>query len=64
MSAVYDKGESVLSDSQTADIADGIAVVNTEKADNGQIYDLQGRRVRNVNVPGVYIRNGKKFVVK
>ena len=54
----------MLSDSQTADIADGIAVVNTEKADNGQIYDLQGRRVRNVNVPGVYIRNGKKFVVK
>lgn len=64
VSAVYDKGESVLSDSQTADIADGITVVNTEKADNGQTYDLQGRCVRNVNVPGVYIRNGKKFVVK
>ena len=29
-----------------------------------RIYDLQGRRVDHVVQPGVYIRNGKKFVVK
>ena len=27
-------------------------------------YDLQGRKVKNPQTPGIYIRNGKKVVVK
>ena len=37
--------------------------VVTEKA-NGAIYDLSGRRVLNTVKGGVYIQNGKKFIVK
>lgn len=37
--------------------------VVTEKA-NGAIYDLTGRRVLNTVKGGVYIQNGKKFIVK
>ena len=29
----------------------------------GELYDLQGRRVNNAQ-KGLYIQNGKKFVVK
>ncbi len=39
-------------------------VEQTEQQDNGDIYDLQGRRVEHINRPGIYIRNGKKFVVR
>jgi hypothetical protein len=44
---------------------DGIATAKTAKADNANapIYDLSGRRVVNPTA-GVYIQNGKKFVVK
>lgn len=38
-------------------------VVVTEKAKNGNIYDLSGRRVQNP-VKGLYIINGKKYIVK
>ena len=31
---------------------------------NGQLYDLQGRRVNQPTRPGIYIVNGKKIVVK
>ena len=31
---------------------------------DGVIYDLLGRKVERITRPGVYIRNGKKFVVK
>ena len=41
----------------------GIAGITTNDTANGIIYDLQGRVVKNPN-KGVYITNGKKFIVK
>jgi hypothetical protein len=41
----------------------GINGVVTEKAD-APIYDLSGRRVLNTMKGGIYIQNGKKFIVK
>jgi hypothetical protein len=37
--------------------------VSTEKVD-APIYDLTGRRVLNTAKGGIYIQNGKKFIVK
>lgn len=47
------------------DITTGVndAVSASRHSDN-TIYDLQGRKVDRITHPGVYIRNGKKFVVK
>ncbi|WP_288287194.1 hypothetical protein [uncultured Prevotella sp.] len=44
---------------------DGIAIVENEKRsmDNGQWTDLQGRRVEKP-AHGLYIRNGKKILVR
>lgn len=39
-------------------------LLNTDKAGNAPVYDLSGRRVANAAKGGVYIRNGKKFMVK
>lgn len=36
----------------------------TGRNDEGTIYDLSGRKVTRITQPGVYIRNGKKFVVR
>jgi hypothetical protein len=46
-------------------VATGIkdATAQGSKQD-GVIYDLLGRKVERITRPGVYIRNGKKFVVK
>lgn len=42
----------------------GDATVVGREAD-GNVYDLSGRRVNAANLPkGIYIRNGKKFIVK
>ncbi|MBQ9645912.1 MAG: hypothetical protein IJV24_06115 [Prevotella sp.] len=41
----------------------GISEVNTVKADNNVVYDLQGRRVAQP-AKGLYIVNGKKVVLK
>ena len=40
--------------------------INGVEADNGAVvvYDLLGRRVKDVVAPGVYIVNGKKMIVK
>ena len=43
-------------------------IVNTDYSDNtdegdGQIYDLQGRKVQQP-VRGIYVKDGKKIVVK
>ena len=32
--------------------------------EDGKTFDLFGRQVRNISMPGVYIRNGKKIIVK
>ena len=41
----------------------GISNVTTENADDAAIYTLQGVKVSNP-VKGIYIQNGKKFIVK
>ena len=41
----------------------GISEVNTVKADNNVVYDLQGRRVAQP-AKGLYIVNGKKVVLR
>lgn len=49
------------------DTATDIDKVDTDKGnspDDDTVYDLLGRKVEHVNRPGIYIRNGKKFVVK
>ncbi len=40
--------------------------VSQEKqyADDGKIYDLMGRQVENPTASGIYIKDGKKFIVK
>lgn len=44
----------------------GISTPNliTPPADNDAIYDLMGRRVQQINQKGIYIKNGRKFLVK
>ena len=42
---------------------DGIRDVKLNKQNEGVIYDLMGRRVNNPS-KGIYIQNGKKFVLK
>ena len=39
-------------------------VITTPNTSDDVIYDLSGRRVNNMTKPGLYIMNGKKFVVK
>ncbi len=46
------------------DTADGITSVAIDKAKTGAIYDLTGRKVTNTSKAGIYIKNGKKFIVK
>ena len=48
--------------------AETTEIVNTDYSDNtdegdGQIYDLQGRKVQQP-VRGIYVKNGHKFIVK
>lgn len=47
-------------------VATGIRVIDNSQfaIDNDAIYDLQGRRVNGQLPRGIYIRGGKKFVVK
>ena len=44
--------------------ATGIENVNSDERDDAVYYDLQGRRVTKPTVKGVYIKNGKKVMVK
>lgn len=51
----------VLSDA----MQNGIHSVNIEeKPDKKAIYDLNGKRVNDTTIPGIYIKNGKKVVIK
>ena len=43
---------------------DGIETVNNVKAANAAIYTINGVQVKSASKPGLYIQNGKKFVVK
>lgn len=42
----------------------GIENVETENGKEDAIFDLSGRRVNSVSQPGIYIKNGKKVVIK
>ncbi|MBQ9187618.1 MAG: rhamnogalacturonan lyase [Prevotella sp.] len=48
--------------------ADGIMEMKNEKVKNEKcddaIYDLQGRKVNSINMRGIYVKNGKKIVIK
>lgn len=44
--------------------ATGIEEITVDRAYNGAIYDLQGRRVKSIGTAGIYIINGKKVLVK
>jgi hypothetical protein len=44
--------------------ATGIDDIEGGTADAGPCYDLQGRRVESPESPGLYIRNGKKVIIK
>jgi arabinan endo-1,5-alpha-L-arabinosidase len=41
----------------------GISNITNDARQDGPIYDLQGRRVNSTSQKGIYIRNGKKFIV-
>lgn len=45
------------------DASDGISTIKAEKTD-GAIYSIDGRRLNEVPATGLYIQNGKKYVVK
>ena len=46
------------------DLETGIGHVNSQvTAEDGAVYDLQGRRAEKL-VRGMYIQNGRKFMVK
>ena len=46
------------------DVVTGIDKVNVEISNGAKVYDLQGRQVTNPTARGIYIVNGKKYVVK
>ena len=61
-----DKGSTISSVSVNFGTVEGIGSVVTETAEdaNSPIFDLSGRRVMHTVKGGLYIRNGKKFLVK
>ena len=38
--------------------------INAGTEDNGAWYTIDGRRVKAPTQPGIYIHNGKKYIVK
>ncbi len=40
----------------------GISTINSDKAGDNRIFDLQGRELQSVPEHGIYIQNGKKYV--
>ena len=43
----------------------GLNSIKTDKADaNAPVFDMMGRSVNDTTVPGIYIQNGKKFIVR
>lgn len=48
--------------SLTTTTSTGIDEVTVERKPNGKIYNLQGMEVKEPLAPGIYIRDGKKFI--
>lgn len=46
------------------EVEDGIISVNADFPTDNATYDLYGRRVNSTPAPGIYIRNGHKFIIK
>lgn len=42
----------------------GINEIATDKASSSAIYNLQGIKTENTNVPGIYVKNGRKILVR
>lgn len=42
----------------------GINEIATDKASSSAIYNLQGIKTKNTNVPGIYVKNGRKILVR
>ena len=42
----------------------GIDTIKNNVVEDGKIYNLQGMEVKRPLKSGIYIRNGKKFIVK
>ena len=60
LSAVFNNG-----DGSTTAIDDlRLNPDDSDGSDNSELFDLQGRRVTSPPSPGIYIRNGKKIIVK
>ena len=53
ISFVFDGGE-----------GDGINGIAADKASSSALYNLQGVRTGNTNVSGVYVKNGRKIMVR
>ena len=48
----------------TAEVASGISDVTIERKSDGKTYNLHGMEVHEPLQRGIYIRDGKKFVVR
>jgi hypothetical protein len=62
-------GAETAASSFNMDLGDGettgiVSVTNTNRTNNTNVYDLQGRKVENAATKGVYIQNGKKVIIK
>lgn len=61
--AVYRDGTTIWG--YNTDVTSGIRTVAADRRmTDDAIYDLQGRRITAPTRPGIYIRNGRKFIVK
>ena len=48
--------------SLTTELSTGINDITIERKPTGKIYNLQGMEVKEPLAPGIYIRDGKKFI--
>ena len=61
----YENGECIFDrDEYLAAYPDGITSTTTHQKANFPVFDLQGRRLNGVPQRGIYIRDGRKYVVK
>lgn len=59
------EGGKVLSGQQTYDGSTGINEVAADRlSKSGRTYNLQGMEVNNPTTPGIYVRDGQKFIVR
>lgn len=57
------EGGTLLNGQQIFGDPTGINDITVTKKDDNRIYNLQGIEVQNPTKRGIYIRNGKKFVI-